>query len=280
MLMPTWLIYGITGGLIGAILALVGFLLQKAGMQWGRYLVALTLVFTVPIADRVVGPALQQAMWTEAQTADQLRREIPQLLGTLQSDFPDEYRSLITSTTQVVRNTGGRDAAAIASGQIASLMTSMRQKYAPFLRFAGIAELRALAALSASFHRDVLARDGYEVCGRVAMEGALVLTRENRMAPHMSNVDAQSTALFRAARSGIDNPVAWPEPTDNDWAAAGNLMAQSGATDAEFAAMSAGDPADPNLCPAIAKLLDAMSSPALPSSGALLASFFSEASTQ
>jgi hypothetical protein len=74
--------------------------------------------------------------------------------------------------------------------------------------------------------------------------------------------------------------MAWPEPTDSDWAAAGNLMAQSGATDAEFAAMSAGDPGDPNLCPAIAKLLDAMSSPDLPSSGALLASFFSEASAQ
>lgn len=57
--LPNWAIYAIIGGVIGAGLAGLGALLQRAGMAAARFLPVLTLAVTVPIGDRLVQPLLE-----------------------------------------------------------------------------------------------------------------------------------------------------------------------------------------------------------------------------
>lgn len=59
---PNWAIYALVGGIIGALLAGLGWFVEnKIGWRPGRFLPVLALAMTIPISERMVLPALESA---------------------------------------------------------------------------------------------------------------------------------------------------------------------------------------------------------------------------
>jgi hypothetical protein len=71
--LPSWALYGIMGGIIGALFAAVGYGLEKLGLKGARFLVILGFAATGPLTDRLVLPALAPAQHCLAarEAADQ-----------------------------------------------------------------------------------------------------------------------------------------------------------------------------------------------------------------
>lgn len=270
---PAWVYYGITGAIVGAVLAAIGYGLQKAGFGWGRFIVVLTFALTGPLTERVVRPMLTQLMWSDTQTETALLKEMPLLLPYLKTSFPDDYTKIVSSATALVRSA---PASGPAPGKMAEVVAAIRKKYAPFVKFADDTSLAALLNQSIDFHQQVFDTSGAALCGRVAMEGAAALSETGAFGQYASMIDEQSRSVFQAARSGIDHPVTRAEPSDADWGAIGQVMIDMGASADDFTVLQAGDAGNPRTCPVLIMFMRAMNADGVP--GAARASFLSDAS--
>lgn len=172
-------------------------------------------------------------------------------LTLLQAEFPEDYAALARRIADIDAQPGTEPVLLLASFEA---MTELRRKYADKLLFASSLHHSVMLGRIADFHDLVFAGEGAAVCGRFALDGSGVLFELGLAAKYAVAIDLQSLAYFEAVVEAIEAPdysgVAVPE----DWSMVLGVMVAAGVPQTYVAAISAGDPNDPNLCPALAAM--------------------------
>lgn len=255
MALPFWVWAAIVAGACGALGAVAGWFAEGAGAKWGKWLtvvgivVGLAIVRSDPFHDFI-----ERLSVTEAQTATALNQVSPEVYAYLAEAFPEDYGKMVEATAALVRDPSMRGSVGRRS---AELMQGLRHKYASFLRLAGEEELTLLMDEQIAFY-ELLLRDDPAICAKVAIEGPISLVDTAFGEKYVPIMQKQVVALFRAARSGIDVPVARRKSTDADWEEVSARMLAENVPDSYFQAMSTLDTTNLETCPALLAFLQAM----------------------
>jgi hypothetical protein len=105
----------------------------------------------------------------------------------------------------------------------------------------------------------VFKEEGPEVCGRFAQDGSAALFELGLSEKYAEALDQQSVVYFKSVVLAIENPEPSAPVRPGDWDVVLRLMLEAGAPPSFAATVAAGDPADPDLCPALTALLLTMS---------------------
>lgn len=214
-------------------------------------LLALVLAFAPPV--------LAAATTTKStSTATLFAQQFPMTIGILQADFPQDLQALNDSFA-------GIDSTEISPQiklQRAFLeLTALRKKYAPQLQFAR-AELSTLVVLAlADFYETVRRREGSEVCGGFAVDGAATLFTIGRAPAYARELDRQAAAYFSAVASAFEDPDVVGPATEDDWKAVMGRIVADGSPPSYVVSIAAPKISDPDLCPALSALFHAMMEP-------------------
>jgi hypothetical protein len=174
-------------------------------------------------------------------------------LTVIKRDFPADYPDLVTAfaTLEWTGNRANVDRALLAA---AEAIKSVRQKYADKLLFAPSVSHAVMLGFLADFYDAVFKGEGPRTCGRFARDGSAVLFQLGLAAKYARQLDVQSVAYFDSVVKAIeepnDNGVAGPA----DWEMVGGAMLASGMPPSYLETIAKGDPADPDLCPALAAI--------------------------
>lgn len=196
------------------------------------------------------------AFETAAETTAALFAEqYPATRGVLAADFPQDLQALEQSFGDIDRT---EISPQLKMQRAFVELTALRKKYAPQLQFAR-ADMSALVVLSlADFYQSVLQRDGAEVCGGFAKDGAGTLYTIGAAARYALELDRQSAAYFSAVVSAVEDPdVAGPVSQD-DWTQVMSQIVADGHPPSYVVSIAAGKASDPDLCPALSAFMRAM----------------------
>lgn len=255
MELPYWAWAGIIGGVGGALGALAGWLVERAGLKWGRWFSIAGIVGGLYLArDDGFMTRLQMLFVSNNQVEQKLHEVSPELYGYLEQSFPDDYQRILKETSDAMRTA---NAEGVVERRSAEIMQELRRKYASFLRLAADRELAALIGTQVDFY-DLLFKDDPALCAQVAVYGPMSTLGTGFSQKYAQAMVSQTVALFKAARSGIDAPVARRQASDADWEAIGVIMAANGASEAYFSAISVLDATNLETCPAVVSMLKAM----------------------
>jgi hypothetical protein len=198
----------------------------------------------------------------------------PSLAPLLKREFPEDYEELIAKSLAAIRSGGAIDETVLRA---AGAFVELRRKYAKFVAFARPEELKAAVSTMIDFHERVLATEGAQVCGKVAMEGPIALINTPAMARAKAAAERAGVAYFAAVATGVKSPTARPAASDANWARVAALMEASGSPPSHFDALAASDPNNPELCPALIAFMKAMVDENTVSGERVMASFLAEA---
>ena len=249
--LPSWVIYGIVAAGLGGASVMVGDMLERAGFSWGRFLPVVAIVFVLGFGGEYATNQIRRLAWSAADTEQSLQDSAPQTYAMLRKEFPDDYRRLIADLTTLARNGDS----SILPQRAASLMATIRQKYAVYLRSAPDEQIKNLIDLSAEFHNSFFIENGAVMCGRFAMEGGMYLLQEGLVLNYLVPLDVQVSVFFQAVAAGLKNSNSKPEALDKDWEVLANAMLENGTTEKYFLSLENPMASDPLLCPALVDLL-------------------------
>lgn len=255
MQLPFWAWTGAVCGLFGALGAALGYAAEKAGWKAGRYLAIAGIVagLTLSRSDQFRN-FVQRANWTESATEAEIMKAAPEVYGYLKVAYPQDYASLLSQLTDLAVTA---TSSVGVQEQAALLMQNLRHKYASFISLAGEVELSALMAEQIKFYNSLL-RDDPTECAKVAINGPISIAGTEAASKYLDAFSSQTLVLFKAIRAGMDRPVARREATNDDWAAVGNAMAAAGSPDRYFDAISTLSVSNPDTCPALIDMMQAI----------------------
>jgi hypothetical protein len=197
--------------------------------------------------DKPTTPAAE----TAPSLVEQFQERNPKTVAVLASDFPDDYRVLLTQL-DTIEATGQSQMVQLNASFDA--LRQIRKKYADRMSFAPPALLADVLTKLADFYEDVLKQDGAAVCGKFAQDGSGVLFQLARSDAYVERLDAQSAAYLEAVVGAIETPETYGAADKNDYPKVLAIMVRAGAPESYVAAIANGNGADPNLCPALAAM--------------------------
>ena len=139
------------------------------------------------------------------------------------------------------------------------VIANERRQLADLVSQAPDASLRTAVAGLAEFMRKVYEQEGAELCGRFADAGSQVLYQEDLAQAYAEDLDRQSALFLTAAADARDQPQTHGTATDEDLGTLFNRMLAEGGTEHQLDVLAAQNPADPEVCPALLRMLDALS---------------------
>jgi hypothetical protein len=166
----------------------------------------------------------------------------------LEQAFPADYRGIVDDVTKIVQTTSDPK---IAADKAMNAMAAVRRKYAKSIALGSDADLEALLGTEIAIFQHVLTASGPELCAKVIVVGPQVLIGTPNVDTYKADFSHQMTALFHAARSGLDAPVTRRDPLNADWRSLLDTMVANGAPAAYPHIIAHDDPTDPTLCPAM-----------------------------
>lgn len=180
------------------------------------------------------------------------REHYPETLSLLEREFPDDYAALLHALGQIEVGRDSKEAALVrAFGEL----TDLRRKYAERLRFAPRRSHAAMLGHLAAFYNLVFEAEGPAICGRFAQDGSAVLFEVGLSERYAEQLDQQSVRFFEAVVGAIEAPEPSEPVMPADWEVVLEHMVAAGAPPVFVATIGGGDPADPNLCPALAAMM-------------------------
>lgn len=195
----------------------------------------------------------------------------PELFGFLKTNFPDDFQSLVAQV-EVTLNTGGT-----LNGVVANHLLDLRIKYAPQVSASDDASLAQVIEATIALQQTVLANEGPEACGRLAINGPAAFAGSPLEAKYEDLMLAQTVLLLKAAKVGHDTPVTRAAASEADWSQVTTMMTESGISQNGFAAIVNVDTANPELCPALISMLTAMNIDTSPSGALVRAEYLASA---
>lgn len=172
-------------------------------------------------------------------------------LGIIRSEFPRDYAEVMTAIAAISWRGGEENRALLGAF---GAVTEVKKKYASRLIFAPSPRHSAMLASLAKFYVAVAETEGTETCGRFAEDGSGVLFELGLSGKYAAALDAQSAAYFEAVVAAIETPEYGGAVEPEDWSAVVNAMIAAGAPQSFARTISAGNRADPDLCPALAAM--------------------------
>jgi len=183
---------------------------------------------------------------------------------------PEEFDQLIEDMLDVANTSADGEE---AYGRAARITAALRQKYAPFAHNAPDESIRAAIELNMEGVR-LFAAD-VKTCNSFVINGPRSLPLEVAL-PHAAHFGLQSAAVFRALLEGAKAGEPPKIATDEDWGLVGEHWIMLGATDRDIDSISTPTVDDPNLCPAMISMLEAILSAEGPAAERVRASYFAE----
>lgn len=176
----------------------------------------------------------------------------PELFGFLKGNFPQEFSGFVTLVETTIASGGSLD------GLVQNHLAELRQKYASHLTGASDASLSALLTASIALQQAVLEGEGPAACSSFAVNGPAVFEGMPEAAKYEDLMMAQTVLLLAAAKGGHDAPVERAPAAEADWKVVTDMMVEAGVSQSGFQAISSLDAANPELCPTLLTMLDAM----------------------
>lgn len=175
----------------------------------------------------------------------------PRTFAVLRERFPADYAILLGRLAEIDQQPGDGTVRLLTAFQ---RLGDIRFKHAGRLLFAPGLQLSVVLGRIAEFHDAVLARDGPGVCGRFASDGSAVLFELGIESRYAEALDLQSHAFFEAVAAANAAPDHIGAVTADDWGVVMGAMLYAGAPPSYVETIRAGDPGDPDLCPALAAM--------------------------
>lgn len=255
MNLPFWAWGAIVGAVGGGVGALLGWLLERAGLKVGRWFAVVGVAVALGVMQTpAFRTMIEQLTWSDAQTETMLIATAPEVFTYLKASFPEDFQQYVRGSTEAIRSASKKGDVAVRSSQI---MQAMRQKYAASVRLAPDAELAKLMAVNIAFYETLLGDDP-AACAQIAVSGPTSLAGTPLAERYGLAMMPQVLALFQAARAGIDAPAARREATEADWGAVGAAMVAAGASDGYLQAIAEPSASNLDTCPAMLMLLRAI----------------------
>ncbi|HQZ13438.1 MAG TPA: hypothetical protein PK286_11205 [Devosia sp.] len=218
-------------------------------------LLALTLFLTA------IAPALAQgegvAVVPDLSAAGrfdfkaEVDRRYGRTLEVIRAEFPRDHAALMAEIAAIKWQRGGENDALLAAF---GAVTELKKKYAARLQFAPSAKQAVMLENLAKFYVAVSGREGPEVCGQFASDGAGVLFARGLSGAYAAAIDIQSAAYFEAVAAALETPEYISPVRPDDWGVVVSAMVSAGAPPSFAKTISDGNPADPDLCPALAAM--------------------------
>jgi len=249
--LPDWAINSLALGLIGGSAGLLGWLLTKAGIAWGKFVpvIVIALGFAL-VGNGRLTDWVRSSTLTPERAGLMLKQINPELFGVLETNFPSDFKMLSAKVANLV-NAGGSNASSIDG---AAAMAEIRRKYAPMVALADDTWQTALVDSNIDLYEALLAADPM-LCTSVAIEGPAILLEQPGTEKLQAMFNPQAVMVLQAAAAAIKSPVQRKTATDADWNALWLSMAERGATEAQLNAINSRDPSSPELCPGMLVLL-------------------------
>ncbi|WP_375451912.1 hypothetical protein [uncultured Devosia sp.] len=183
------------------------------------------------------------------RTATLFEQQFPLTTKVLTADFPQDLRALQQAFSEIDRS---EVSPPIKLHRAFQSLTALRKVYSDKLQYAR-ADMSALLVLGlAGFYDSVLQRDGADVCGGFAVDGAGALFALGRSAGYGKELDVQAAAYFAAVASALEDPDVVGQASEADWAEVMGQVVARGNPASYIATMEEGRAEDPDLCPALA----------------------------
>jgi hypothetical protein len=273
--LPFWVWAAAAAAGFGVVGAVIGWVAERSGFKFGRYLsiaaIAGGLAFTRSDGFRNF---VQYLSWTDAQSEAAMNATSPDVYHYIQQAYPDDYRSMVSQIAAIMRSSA-TSADDTVERKGAEMMEALRHRYASFVKFASASDLRDLIQTQTAVY-DAINQDDPDLCAKIAVDGPMSVVGTGFAQKYLGLLNPQVVALFKAARSGQDAPIARSEPTDDDWAAIGDKMRADGAPPTYLAAISNIDASNPDTCPALVRMLKAMGGLSTSSGEAVMAAYLAE----
>ena len=193
----------------------------------------------------IVGPAIAGSKLAEVR---------PLLAAELAAEFPDDYAALSAAFATAYAGPDPTQNAVAGSKAIEDLssrfLTQIHQAPAPDL-LGIVGQMRGLHAL-------VLKREGPKVCGQFSSGGSGVLYETGIAGQYMGELDAMAAAFFKAVARAKQHPTTTLAPIDADWKLVAQRLLADGGKKSFIDVIAKGDSKDPQICPAMVALLQAV----------------------
>lgn len=191
-------------------------------------------------------------------------------LAALEADFPADSRRLRDELEVIDRMAGPRP---VLMALAFKRLTELKRRYAARLKFAPGKVQAAMLGHLAGFYDRVFKEEGTEVCGRFAQDGTAVLFELGLAEKYGEMIDLQSLAFVHAVVGAIERPEPSEAAKPEDWEAVMRRLIEAGAPPTFAEAIGSGDPANPDLCPALTAFLLTISLLDTPEAGRVRADF-------
>lgn len=196
-------------------------------------------------------PDLRRMQTGGVDVAALFEARFPATLALLKAEFPADRR-VFDEGLAIIDGMAGEENALLTLAF--SQLTDLRRHYEARLRFATSERQAAMLGQLAVLYDLVLKEEGAEVCGRLARDGTAALFEANLSEKYAELIDRQSVAYFEAVISAIEAPEPSEAMQPDDLKEIMGRLIEAGAPPSFPAAIAAGDPANPELCPALATL--------------------------
>ncbi len=178
----------------------------------------------------------------------------PLLAAELADDFPNEFAALSASFAIIY---AGPDATqnAVAGGRA---IADLGARFVTQIHQAPAADLLGLVKQMRGLHALVLKQAGPKICGGFSSGGSGVLYAAGIAGQYMGALDALSAAFFKAVAHAKAHPTTTLVPVDADWKLAAQRIMADGGKQSFIDVIAKGDSKDPEICPAMVALLQAV----------------------
>lgn len=198
------------------------------------------------------GVAATPDLRAEVEVAGLTGERFDGTLALLEAEFPSDHRLLAATVEKIDQLSGEEDALLLVAFK---QLTELKRKYAGRLRFAPTAAHAAVVGHLALLYDVLFKAEGPAACGRFARDGTAALFELGLAAKYAEPIDEQSVVFFEAVVMAIEDPEPSEAAKPADWETVMQRMIEAGAPPSFAATIGAGDPDDPDLCPALAALL-------------------------
>ena len=171
----------------------------------------------------------------------------------LEDEFPEDHARLMEDLAGIGASRADRRTLDVLAFD---RLAEVRRSYGDLMPQAPPLAHSVMLGHLASLYDAVYAGEGPLLCARVARDGSAVLFQLGLAPKYADALDRQSFTWFEAVLLARRTPVERIEAvTAEDWSLVFQVMAASGASRAQMDVLSSGDPAHPEICPALARLL-------------------------
>lgn len=185
--------------------------------------------------------------------AESLLLEQSEMYGIMKTHFKSDFDELVKTAVTLVKSGAPEN---VLETTAANKIASIRRKYSSYVKFASGDTIKDMLQMSKEMYIDVFGTDGASVCNELAINGPLSVLNKSQVI--MKHIEPQGIAYFEAVATALEKPAEYKEPNEADWAALIEKMKAQGAPNHYVDILANDDVSNPEFCPTLIALLEAL----------------------